>query len=427
MYDYVFFDLDGTLTRSGEGIKKSAAHAIAQLGYPALTEAQLDSFVGPPLLESFRALCGMDEQTALRAVVIYRARFEDVGWRENAVYPGIAPLLRALRAAGKHVSIVTAKPERFAVRIAEYFGMAPYLDAIVGIAMDEHHADKAALIARALPDGADKARAVMVGDRKFDVLGAKEAGISSLAVGYGYGTRKELDACAPDMFASTVSELFGLLGVSRPRGRFFTFEGTDGCGKSTQMALLGDWLTLRGWEVICTREPGGCPVAERIRQIVLSDAADEAGRAMTAECEALLFAASRAQHVHDVILPALENGKIVLCDRFLDSSIVYQGYGRELGEDFIRQINVPAERARPDATFLYRIDAEAALTRATNGGHADRIEAEGAPFQRRVRAAYEALREREPARIRVLDGSGSIDEVFARTKSAVASCLNTKE
>lgn len=427
MYDYIFFDLDGTLTRSGEGIKKSAAHAIAQLGYPALTEAQLDSFVGPPLLESFRTLCGMDEETALRAVAIYRARFEDVGWRENAVYPGIAPLLRALRAAGKHVSIVTAKPERFAVRIAEYFGMAPYLDAIVGIAMDEHHADKAALIARALPAGADRARAVMVGDRKFDVLGAKEAGISSLAVGYGYGTRKELDACAPDMFASTVSELFGLLGVSRPRGRFFTFEGTDGCGKSTQMALLGDWLTLRGWEVICTREPGGCPVSERIRQIVLSDAADETGRAMTAECEALLFAASRAQHVHDVILPALEDGKIVLCDRFLDSSIVYQGYGRELGEDFIRQINVPAERARPDATFLYRIDAEAALTRATNGGHADRIEAEGAPFQRRLRAAYEALREREPARIRVLDGSGSIEEVFARTKSAVASCLNTKE
>ena len=123
MYDYIFFDLDGTLTRSGEGIKKSAAHAIAQLGYPALTEAQLDSFVGPPLLESFRTLCGMDEETALRAVAIYRARFEDVGWRENAVYPGIAPLLRALRAAGKHVSIVTAKPERFAVRIAEYFGI----------------------------------------------------------------------------------------------------------------------------------------------------------------------------------------------------------------------------------------------------------------------------------------------------------------
>ena len=120
----------------------------------------------------------------------YRARFEDVGWRENAVYPGIAQLLRALRAAGKRASIVTAKPERFAVRIAEYFGLAPYLDAVVGIPMNEHHADKAALIARALPAGADKARVVMVGDRKFDVLGAKDAGVSSLAVGYGYGTAR---------------------------------------------------------------------------------------------------------------------------------------------------------------------------------------------------------------------------------------------
>ena len=96
MFDYVFFDLDGTLTRSGDGIKRSAAHAIAQLGYPALPEAQLDAFVGPPLLESFMNFCGMDEATALRAVRLYRARFEDVGWRENAVYPGIAQLLRAL-------------------------------------------------------------------------------------------------------------------------------------------------------------------------------------------------------------------------------------------------------------------------------------------------------------------------------------------
>ena len=427
MFDYVFFDLDGTLTRSGEGIKKSAAYAIAQLGYPALTEAQLDSFVGPPLLESFRTQCGMDEETALEAVRLYRVRFEDVGWRENAVYTGIAPLLRALCAAGKHVSIVTAKPEHFAVRIAGYFGLAPWLDAIVGISMRDHHADKAALIARALPAGVDKSRVVMVGDRKFDVLGAREAGVASLAVGYGYGTREELAACAPDMFAATVPELFGLLGVARPRGRFFTFEGTDGCGKSTQMALLGNWLEACGWEVVRTREPGGCPISERIRSIVLSDASDEAGRAMTPACEALLFAASRAQLVHDVILPALESGKVVLCDRFLDSSIVYQGHGRELGEDFIRQINAPVQAVRPDKTFLYGVDEGEALARATQDGHADRIEAEGAAFQRRLRAAYDGLRAREPGRICALDGSGTIGQVFARTQKAVADCLNTKE
>ena len=138
MYDYVLFDLDGTLTRSGDGIKNSAAHAIARLGYAPLTGAQLDKFVGPPLLESFMELCGMDESTALKAVELYRERFESVGWRENAVYPGIAPLLRALRAAGKYVAIATAKPEYFAVRIAEYFGMAPYLNAIIGIPMTDH-------------------------------------------------------------------------------------------------------------------------------------------------------------------------------------------------------------------------------------------------------------------------------------------------
>ena len=91
MFDYVLFDLDGTLTRSGDGIKKSAAHAIAHLGYPPLTDEQLDTFVGPPLLESFMAMCGMDEHTALQAVEVYRERFVRVGWRENAVYAGIAP------------------------------------------------------------------------------------------------------------------------------------------------------------------------------------------------------------------------------------------------------------------------------------------------------------------------------------------------
>ncbi len=427
MFDYIFFDLDGTLTRSGDGIKKSSAHAIAQLGYPALSEAQLDTFVGPPLLESFMRCCGMDEQTALRAVEIYRVRYEEVGWRENAVYPGVAQLLRALRAAGKHVSIVTAKPEYFAVRIADHFGLAPYMDSVVGIPLNDHHADKATLIRRALPAGVDKSRVVMVGDRKYDVQAARDTGVRAIGVGYGYGTREELSACGPDFFTETVSGLFGLLGVERPRGRFFTFEGTDGCGKSTQMALVADWLAERGWEIVRTREPGGCPVAERIRALVLADAADREARAMTAECEALLFAASRAQHVHDVILPALEAGKVVLCDRFLDSSIVYQGYGRELGEDFIRQINVPAQKARPDKTFLYEIDEGAALSRATQGGHADRIEAEGTAYQRLVRAAYASLRGREPGRIRVLDGSGTIEEVFARTKEAVADCLNAKE
>ena len=427
MFDYVLFDLDGTLTRSGDGIKKSAAHAIAQLGYPPLTDEQLDVFVGPPLLEVFMDLCGMDEPTALRAVAIYRERYQAIGWRENAVYAGIAPLLKALRAAGKFVAMATAKPETLALRIVEHFGLAPYLNAAVGISMTNHHADKAEIIQKALPAGADRRRAVMVGDRKFDVLGAKQAGVTALAVGYGYGSRQELEACAPDLFAPDVAALFPLLGVSRPRGAFVTFEGTDGCGKSTQMALTADWLEARGWEVVRTREPGGCPLAERIRDLVLADARDEGARGMTAECEALLFAASRAQHVHDVILPALEAGKIVLCDRFLDSSIVYQGFGRELGEDFIRQINAPARKACPDLTLLYEIDEREALGRATREGRPDRIEAEQDAYFARVRRAYEALAAAQPQRVRALDAAGSIEDVFSRTRRAVADFLTTKE
>ena len=427
MFDYVLFDLDGTLTRSGEGIVKSAAHAIARLGYPPLGEAELSTFIGPPLLASFMEHCGMDEQTALRAIEVYRERFEAVGWRENAVYPGIAQLLRALRSAGRYVAIATAKPEAMAVRIAEHFGMAPYLDAIVGNSPSNHRADKASLILRALPEGANRRRAVMVGDRKFDVLGAKEAGVAALAVGYGYGARAELDACGPDLFAPDVQALFGLLGVQKPRGAFLTFEGNDGCGKSTQMALLADRLEERGWEVVRTREPGGCPIAERIRQIVLADAADASARGMTAACEALLFAAGRAQHVHDVILPALEAGKLVLCDRFLDSSIVYQAHGRELGEEFVRLINTPALRARPDLTLLYQIDEREALARATRERGPDRIEAEDAAYHALVRDAYAALREAEPERIRAVDAAGSIEDVFARTWRVAADFLNTKE
>lgn len=427
MFDYVLFDLDGTLTRSGEGITKSAAYAIERLGFAPLSQAELDRFVGPPLLTSFMEMCGMDEPAALEATRVFRERFESVGWRENAVYPGIAPLLRALRAAGKYLAIATAKPETFALRIARHFGMEPYLNRIVGAGMDDKHADKATIIARALPEGADRRRVVMVGDRKFDVLGAKAAGVSSLAVGYGYGSREELSACAPDLFAPDVDALFPLLGVRKPRGRFVTFEGGDGCGKTTQMALLAQWLEERGWEIVKTREPGGCPIAERIRQIVLSDARDEAGRGMTAECEALLFAAGRAQHVHDVIAPGVAAGKLVLCDRFLDSSIVYQAHGRELGEDFVRLINTPASKARPDLTLLYQLDEREALRRAVQSGSPDRIEAEGAAYQARVRRAYAALVRAEPDRIRTVDAAGSIQDVFERTRRVAADFLDTKE
>ena len=410
-FDYVLFDLDGTLTESGEGIKNCVAHAIERMGFPALPDERLAAFVGPPLIPMFVGACGMTEAEAFRAVVFYRERFEAVGWAENSVYPGIPALLKALKSAGKYVALATAKPEPFAVRIAEHFGILPFLDRVSGASMDERHADKAELIRSALPEGAELSRAAMVGDRRFDIDGARRAGIRAVGVGYGYGTFEELEAAGPDAIAETVSGLFPILGASRPRGRFVTFEGTDGCGKSTQQHLLAEWLQLRGYEVVVTREPGGCPISERIRELVL----DVGALGMTDECEALLFAAARAQHVHDVILPALDSGKIVLCDRFLDSSIAYQAHGRELGETFVRQINAPAEKVRPDCTLVYSLDAETAKERMLSQSAPDRIEVEKGEYFARVERAYSDIARREPERVRVVNANGTIEEVFEKT------------
>ena len=161
--------------------------------------------------------------------------------------------------------------------------------------------------------------------------------------------------------------------------------------------------------MVCTQEPGGCPISESIREIILS--LDSAG--MSAECEALLYAAARVQHVKSVVLPALEAGKMVLCDRFLDSSIAYQAYGRELGEDFIRQINRKAsELVVPDRTLLFDVPRATARERMAQGAPLDRLEREAEDFFARVARGYDAVAEAEPGRVRRIDSGRSIDEVF---------------
>ena len=195
-----------------------------------------------------------------------------------------------------------------------------------------------------------------------------------------------------------------------------SFEGTDGCGKSTQMKKLAEYLKRRGYEVVSTREPGGCPISERIREVILS--LDSKG--MTAECEALLYAAARVEHVRSVILPALKSGKIVLCDRFLDSSIAYQAYGRELGEDFIRQINKAAtDLIMPDRTLMFDIERETAKARMAQGAPLDRLELEKEDFFTRVSRAYDRIAQAEPQRIVRIDSGRSIEEVFEDVLAAV--------
>jgi dTMP kinase len=179
---------------------------------------------------------------------------------------------------------------------------------------------------------------------------------------------------------------------------FVTFEGIDGSGKTTQAELLAEALRGEGRRVVATREPGGTELGERIRGLLLQ------GGEMSPWAEAALFAAARAQLVDEVVRPALEGGADVVCDRYVDSSLAYQGVARGLGVEHVLELNLEATRGLlPDRTFLVALDAEEAARRAT--GATDRIEREGVEFQAAVGRAYEELAARFPERIRRLDGS----------------------
>jgi dTMP kinase len=184
---------------------------------------------------------------------------------------------------------------------------------------------------------------------------------------------------------------------------FISFEGADGSGKSTQAERLRDTLVGEGREVVLTREPGGTELGERARELVLN------GPQMGAWAEATLFAASRAEHVEEVIRPALERGAVVVCDRYVDSSLAYQGIARSLGVDEVLQLNLTVTGGLlPDVTFLLLVDPEVAAARWTD---ADRLEREGDALQAKVDAAYRELAERFPERIVTVDGARDPDEI----------------
>ncbi|WP_353809057.1 dTMP kinase [Agromyces sp. SYSU T00194] len=203
-------------------------------------------------------------------------------------------------------------------------------------------------------------------------------------------------------------------------GLFVTLEGGDGSGKSTQAELLADWLRASGREVVRTREPGGTDVGLEIRELVLHHRGDIAPRA-----EALLYAADRAHHVATLVRPALERGAVVLQDRYLDSSVAYQGAGRVLDADEVRRLSLWATDALlPDLTILLDLDETAARARLDGARtRYDRLEAEGASFHARVRAAYLDLAAAEPDRFLVLDATRPVDEIAAEVRDAVAARL----
>ncbi len=212
MYQTILFDLDGTLTDPGMGITNSAMYALEQLGIEVPPREQLYKFIGPPLLDSFREFYGMNEAEAAEAVRLFRVYFADRGLHENELYDGIVPMLEQLDRAGKHLVLATSKPEKWARIIMAHFGLDRYVRDIAGATMDTSRTKKGDVIAYAMNEfHVDPACAVMVGDRKHDILGGLENHLPGIGVTYGYGDRAELEAAGAEAVADTPEELLKLL------------------------------------------------------------------------------------------------------------------------------------------------------------------------------------------------------------------------
>ena len=202
------------------------------------------------------------------------------------------------------------------------------------------------------------------------------------------------------------------------RGKLISFEGCEGSGKSTKLKMLKALLDERGIDYLFTREPGGNPISERIRTVIL----DVQNGGMTAECEALLYAAARVQLLHDVIEPALSQGKLVVCDRYIDSSLAYQGEARGLGQAFVRKINAYAiENYLPDCTIFLDISPARAFERKHGADEHDRIEQAGAAFHEKVYQGYLKIAAAEPERFLRVDADGTKQETFERVLAALRS------
>ncbi len=213
------------------------------------------------------------------------------------------------------------------------------------------------------------------------------------------------------------------------KGKFITLEGIEGSGKSTQIALLAKYLQSLGMPLVLTREPGGTPIGDEIRKILL----DPANTTLDPKAELLLYAASRAQHLKEIIMPHLEKG-VVLCDRFADATLAYQGYGRGLDIDLIRRLDtIVCAGLRPDLTILLDIDAATGVERARGRNNSRgldreaRFENEAIAFHERVRQGYLTLARAEPDRIRIVEASRPMDAIQAEIRKIVAKELRVQE
>lgn len=207
--DIILFDLDGTLTDPGLGITNSVMYALRKYGMEVPPRQELYSFIGPPLKQSFMRWCGFDEAEGEQAVKYYREYYRDKGLLENEVYDGIEDMLKALREKGKRLAVATSKPEEFAIRILEHFGLAQYFEVIAGDTLDFKRNTKADVIASALErlGVTDRSGVIMVGDREHDVIGAKAQDLPCIGVLFGYGSQEELEAAGAKHIAQTPADV----------------------------------------------------------------------------------------------------------------------------------------------------------------------------------------------------------------------------
>ncbi len=213
MKQYILFDLDGTLTESAPGIINSLKYALERLGVTDYDKAILDKFIGPPLAVSFEKFFGFKGEKCNNAIKIYREYFSEKGLFENSVYAGVEDMLARLKSAGLKLAVATSKPEVFARRILEKFGLSGYFEVICGIPLDNEKMTKAQVIDRAVAElnAADKQAVLMVGDRDYDVAGAHQNGIECMGVTYGYGSRSELESAGAEYIAASAEEAAELM------------------------------------------------------------------------------------------------------------------------------------------------------------------------------------------------------------------------
>ena len=219
MFQYCLFDLDGTLTDSREGITKSVQYGLKCVGIEEPDLEKLEVFIGPPLLDSFMGIYGLDEETARAAIGAYRERFAPIGIYENKMFPGIKEMLKSLRDAGIHLAVASSKPQPFVHRVLQYFDIEQYFQVIVGSELDGRRGTKEEVVEEALrqlgvldmSNEQRRSNCAMIGDRKFDIQGAKAYGLTGVGVRFGFAPEGELEAEGARLIAETVEELTQML------------------------------------------------------------------------------------------------------------------------------------------------------------------------------------------------------------------------